>query len=133
MNSTNPSRLYLLAGLTALVLAAGACGDGAKIETSKAPLFTGGAAKAGPDEAMMAAVFASALANENMTKNVSSIEAGQTVAGLLSSGDNQLGDGQQGRVRVRVDVLQAHPLFSPSAVVVVQSSHSHSEPSTAWV
>ena len=93
MNSTNPSRLYLLAGLTALVLAAGACGDGAKIETSKAPQFTGGAAKTGPDEAMMAAVFASALADENMTKNVSSIEAGQTLAGLLSSGDNQLGDG----------------------------------------
>ena len=60
--------------------------------TSKASLF-GGAAKSGPGEATVAAVFASALADENLTKSTASIEPGQTVAGLLSSGDNQLDDG----------------------------------------
>ena len=94
MNSTHPfpSRYCLVAGLTALVLAVGACGDGAKMDTSKASLFSG-AAKSGPDEATVAAIFASALADEDMTKSTSSIEPGQTVAGLLSSGDNQLDDG----------------------------------------
>lgn len=60
--------------------------------TSKAFMFGGGPAKSGPDEAIVAAVFASALADENLTKSTSSIEPGQTVAGLLTSGDNQLDD-----------------------------------------
>ena len=55
-------------------------------------MFGGGPAKSGPDEAIVAAVFASALADENLTKSTSSIEPGQTVAGLLTSGDNQLDD-----------------------------------------
>lgn len=101
MNSTRPlhfrhpyrSRSSLLATLAALVLAVGACGDGTKMSTSKVSLFDGGAAKSGPDEATVAAVFASALADENLTKSTASIEPGQSVAGLLSSGDNQLDDG----------------------------------------
>ena len=93
MNSTIPSRLRLFAGLTVLALAVGACGEEAKVASSKASQFEGGASKAGPDEAVMAAVLASAMADENMTKTISSIEPGQSVAGLLSSGDNQLEDG----------------------------------------
>lgn len=94
MKSTHPfpSRFGLLTGLTSLVLAVGACGDDAKMATSKASMFGGGPAKSGPDEAIVAAVFASALADENLTKSTSSIEPGQTVAGLLTSGDNQLDD-----------------------------------------
>lgn len=95
MNSAHPLpyRSFLFAGLAALVLTAGACADGEKPSTSKASLVGTEAAKSGPDEAMIAAVFASALADENVTKSTSSIEPGQTVAGLLSSGDNQLDDG----------------------------------------
>ena len=94
MKSTHPfpSRFGLLTGLTSLILAVGACGDDAKMATSKASMFGGGPAKSGPDEAIVAAVFASALADENLTKSTSSIEPGQTVAGLLTSGDNQLDD-----------------------------------------
>ena len=93
MNSTSPIRFCLLAGLTVLVPALGGCGEEAALATSKVPQFGGGAANSGPDEAIMAAVLSSALADESMTKNVSSIGPGQMVAGLLSSGDNQRGDG----------------------------------------
>lgn len=93
MNSTSPIRFFLLAGLTALVLAVGACGEEAASDPPKILEAEGGAVSTGPDEAIMAAAFASALADENMTKTVSSIELGQTVAGLLSSGDNQRDDG----------------------------------------
>ena len=93
MNSTSPIRFFLLAGLTALVLAVGACGEEAASDPPKILEVEGGAVSSGPDEAIMAATLASALADENMTKTVSSIELGQTVEGLLSAGDNQLDDG----------------------------------------
>ncbi len=93
MNSTNRAQLCLLSGLTTLVLALGACSEGAKTETSKVSQSGGAATKSGPGQAMVAAVFASALADQNVTKSTSSIEPGDAVAGLLRSGDNQLDDG----------------------------------------
>jgi hypothetical protein len=76
-----------------MALTAVACGDQAKGPTSKAGQFESRSSKAGPDEVMMAAALGSALADDNMTKTIASIEPGQTVAGLLNSGDNQLDDG----------------------------------------
>ena len=85
-------RFCLLAALSALVLAAGACGDATKTQASKAWIVGGTTVKSIYDEAITAAGFAYALANKDVTKTTSSIEPGQTVAGLLRSGDNQLGD-----------------------------------------
>ena len=99
MNLNNPSRLRPLAGLTALVLAVGACGEAAKVESSKAHLFEStSSTKSGPlasvAEAVLAGTMATAMADVNMTKALSSIEPGQSIAGLLTSGDNQFEDGE---------------------------------------
>ncbi|MCK5650347.1 MAG: caspase family protein [Gemmatimonadetes bacterium] len=94
MNRKHQNRLPLLAGLTAVVIMLAACGGAAVKESgSKAGLFAAGEAKAGLSEAVMAGVLATALAASDGVKSVASITPGQTVAGLLSSEDDQLDDG----------------------------------------
>jgi len=92
VNSKHQNRLPLLAGLTAVVMMLASCGE-TKEPGSKAGLFAVGEAKAGPTEAVIAGALATALATSDGVKSVASIKPGQTVAGLLNSGDDQLDDG----------------------------------------
>ena len=92
MNSKHRNRLPLLAGLTAVVMMLVSCGE-TKEPGSKTSLFAVGEAKAGQSEAVKAGELATALATSDGVKSVASIKPGQTVAGLLNSGDDQLDDG----------------------------------------